>query len=109
MVDAIVAEPGDGAHTDDAETGRAVKAAIVWPCGVFPGAQRPQLPATRYARLRGLGAYVETGRGQPGPSGGPVPPASDRPHSPPARRPATASMERDPLSSDTDDENERGA
>ena len=109
VVDAIVAEPGDGAHTDHAETGRAVKAAIVSALRRLSGRETTELLATRYARLRGLGAYVETGEDSPG-----------RPEVPSLRRRIgrilhLPGVPRRPRwseiwpSSDTDDENERGA
>ena len=63
VVDEIVAEPGDGAHTDHAATARAVKAAIVAALRSLSGRETSELLATRYARLRGLGAYQETGEG----------------------------------------------
>ncbi len=109
VVDAIVAEPGDGAHTDHAETARAVKAAIVSAMRRLSGRETTELLATRYARLRGLGAYVETGQDSPG-----------RPEVPSLRRRIgrilhLPGVPRRPRwseiwpSSDTDDENERGA
>ncbi len=109
VVDAIVAEPGDGAHTDHAETGRAVKAAIISAMRRLSGRETTELLATRYARLRGLGAYVETGEDSPG-----------RPEVPSLRRRIgrilhLPGVPRRPRwseiwpSSDTDDENERGA
>ncbi|MEO5986510.1 MAG: acetyl-CoA carboxylase carboxyltransferase subunit alpha [Candidatus Limnocylindria bacterium] len=108
VVDAIVAEPGEGAHTDHAETGRAVKAAIVSALRRLSGRETTELLATRYARLRGLGAYVETGD-RPG-----------RPEVPSLRRRIgrilhLPGVPRRPRwseiwpSSDADDENERGA
>jgi acetyl-CoA carboxylase carboxyl transferase subunit alpha len=63
VVDEIVAEPGEGAHTDHAATARAVKAAIVAALRSLSGRETSELLATRYARLRGLGAYQETGEG----------------------------------------------
>jgi acetyl-CoA carboxylase carboxyl transferase subunit alpha len=63
VVDAIVAEPGDGAHTDHAATGRILKAAIVSAMRRLSGRETAELLADRYARLRGVGAYLETGAG----------------------------------------------
>jgi acetyl-CoA carboxylase carboxyl transferase subunit alpha len=63
VVDEIVAEPGEGAHTDHVATARAVKAAIVAALRSLSGRETSELLATRYARLRGLGAYQETGEG----------------------------------------------
>ncbi|HEX7196963.1 MAG TPA: acetyl-CoA carboxylase carboxyltransferase subunit alpha [Candidatus Limnocylindria bacterium] len=66
VVDAIVAEPGEGAHTDHAETGRVLKSAIISAMRRLSGRDTTELLMTRYARLRGMGAYLETGAGSPG-------------------------------------------
>ena len=66
VVDSIVAEPGEGAHTDYAATGRALKAAIISAMRRLSGRETTELLATRYARLRGMGAYLETGAPSPG-------------------------------------------
>ncbi|MBA2263612.1 MAG: acetyl-CoA carboxylase carboxyltransferase subunit alpha [Chloroflexi bacterium] len=63
VVDAIIAEPGDGAHTDPAATAVAVRAAILAALRHLSGRETAELLATRYARLRGMGAYLETGAG----------------------------------------------
>jgi len=63
VVDAVIAEPGDGAHTDPAATARAVGDAILAALRVLTGRETAELLATRYARLRGMGAYLETGAG----------------------------------------------
>ncbi|MEO6294665.1 MAG: acetyl-CoA carboxylase carboxyltransferase subunit alpha [Candidatus Limnocylindria bacterium] len=63
VVDAIIAEPGDGAHTDPAATAAAVRAAILAALRHLSGRETAELLATRYARLRGMGAYLETGAG----------------------------------------------
>ncbi len=63
VVDQVVAEPGDGAHTDPAAMGRALKAAIVSSLRRLASRSTAELLATRYARLRGMGAYLETGAG----------------------------------------------
>ena len=63
VVDEIIAEPGEGAHTDHAATGSAVKAAIIGALRRLAGAETSELLSTRYARLRGMGAYLETGPG----------------------------------------------
>jgi acetyl-CoA carboxylase carboxyl transferase subunit alpha len=61
VVDAVISEPGDGAHTDHAATARAVRDAIVAALRDLSGRDTAMLLATRYARLRAMGAYVETG------------------------------------------------
>lgn len=69
VVDAIVAEPGEGAHTDHAATAAALKEAIISALHGLSGRETAELLATRYARLRGMGSYLETGersRSRPG-------------------------------------------
>jgi len=63
VVDAIIAEPGEGAHTDHEATAGAVKAAILSALRRLIASEPDALLATRYARLRGMGAYLETGSG----------------------------------------------
>ena len=61
VVDEIVAEPGDGAHTDHGATARTIKSALLTALNGLAGAGTAELLARRYARLRGMGAYLETG------------------------------------------------
>jgi acetyl-CoA carboxylase carboxyl transferase subunit alpha len=61
VVDAVIPEPGDGAHTDVPATARAVKAAITAALGALTERGTADLLTSRYARLRGMGAYLETG------------------------------------------------
>jgi len=61
VVDAVIPEPGEGAHTDHAATARAVRGAIVAALQGLAELDTPELLAARYARLRGMGAYLETG------------------------------------------------
>ena len=63
VVDVLVAEPGEGAHTDHPATAHAVKAAILSALRRLTERDTAELLATRYARLRGMGAYLETGAG----------------------------------------------
>ena len=63
VVDGVIAEPGEGAHTDHAATARAVKAAIISALRRLSATTTDELLVTRYARLRGMGAYLETGAG----------------------------------------------
>jgi acetyl-CoA carboxylase carboxyl transferase subunit alpha len=63
VVDAVIDEPGEGAHTDPAATARALREAIIGALSDLAGRDTADLLATRYARLRGMGAYVETGTG----------------------------------------------
>ena len=109
VVDAIVAEPGEGAHTDHAATGRAVKAAIISAMRRLSDQDTAELLATRYARLRGMGAFLETDASS---SGHPEVPSLRRRigrilHLPGVpRRPRWSEIW---PSNDADDENERGA
>ena len=63
VVDAVIPEPGDGAHTDHAGTARVLRAAIIDALRGLAGRHTADLLATRYARLRGMGAYLDTGSG----------------------------------------------
>src|SRR5690606_15339757 len=63
VVDAIVAEPGEGAHTDHPATAEALKAAIISALRRIATGNAAELLATRYARMRGWGAYLEAGAG----------------------------------------------
>jgi acetyl-CoA carboxylase carboxyl transferase subunit alpha len=109
VVDVIVPEPGEGAHTDHAATARAVKSAIMSSLQSMAGRGTAELLMTRYARLRGMGAYLETGAG---PSRPPEAPSLRRrigrllrlPGVP--RRPRWSEIW---PSDDGDDESERGA
>jgi len=109
VVDALVAEPGDGAHTDHPATAAAVKAAILSALRRIATRDTAELLATRYARLRGWGAYLETGAG---PSHPPEAPSLRRrlgrilrlPGAP--RRPRWSDIW---PSDDQEDESERGA
>jgi acetyl-CoA carboxylase carboxyl transferase subunit alpha len=60
VVDRIVDEPGDGAHTDHDATARAVKRAIVEALSDLTAQDTAELLTARYARVRGVGAYRET-------------------------------------------------
>ena len=109
VVDAVIPEPGEGAHTDHAATARAVRDAITDALRGLTGRDTADLLATRYARLRGMGAYLETGGG---PSRPPEAPSLRRrigrilhlPGSP--RRPRWSDIW---PSADDDTEHERGA
>jgi hypothetical protein len=109
VVDAIVAEPGEGAHTDHGATARTLKAAILSALRRLATGDTAELLATRYARMRGWGAYLETGAG---PSLAPEAPSLRRrlgrilrlPGAP--RRPRWSDIW---PSDDQDDESERGA
>ena len=63
VVDGVVAEPRDGAHADHPATARALKAAIRSALARLSTLDTADLLANRYARVRGMGAYLETGAG----------------------------------------------
>ena len=64
VIDAIIPEPGEGAHTDPDATGRAIQEAIRGALARISRLAPEELLATRYARLRGLGLVLE---GEAGP------------------------------------------
>jgi acetyl-CoA carboxylase carboxyl transferase subunit alpha len=59
VVDVVIPEPGDGAHTDAAATARTLRAAIESALNDLTALDTAELLATRYARLRRMGAYLE--------------------------------------------------
>lgn len=61
VVDAVIPEPGEGAHTDHDATARAVRDAIIAALHRLAELDTAELLAARYARLRRMGAYLETG------------------------------------------------
>ena len=61
VVDAIVPEPGEGAHTDHPATARAIRAALLSALARLAESDTADLLGRRYARIRGMGAYLETG------------------------------------------------
>jgi acetyl-CoA carboxylase carboxyl transferase alpha subunit len=71
VIDVVVAEPGEGAHTDHAETARRLKAVILERLDLLGRMPLDALVEARYRRFRTLGAYreVET----------PPPPQPERP------------------------------
>ena len=71
VVDMVVAEPGEGAHTDAAATARELKAAIITALRELTERGTADLLATRYARLRSMGSYLETGAPAGGRHGAP--------------------------------------
>jgi acetyl-CoA carboxylase carboxyl transferase subunit alpha len=60
IVDSVIDEPGEGAHTDHAATAAAVKQAILGALGRVTRLETEALLTTRYARLRGIGLVRET-------------------------------------------------
>ena len=60
VVDIVVAEPGEGAHADHAETGRRLRQVIVAQLDSLAQVSLDELVEARYQRYRNLGAYTET-------------------------------------------------
>jgi acetyl-CoA carboxylase carboxyl transferase subunit alpha len=71
VVDLVIAEPGEGAHADHAETGRRLKIAITEQLDRLAAVPIEALVEQRYRRYRSLGAYAELAGPAPTP---PVPP-----------------------------------
>jgi len=59
VVDKVVPEPGDGAHSDPAETARRLRAVIVEELDRLAEWTPDELVAARYRRYRALGSYTE--------------------------------------------------
>jgi acetyl-CoA carboxylase carboxyl transferase alpha subunit len=59
VVDRVINEPGEGAHTDHDTTARAIKTAVVGALRDLAERDTTDLLRSRYARLRGIGAYRE--------------------------------------------------
>jgi acetyl-CoA carboxylase carboxyl transferase alpha subunit len=67
VIDIVVAEPGEGAHTDHAETARRLKAVIVEQLDDLARLPLDALVEARYRRFRTLGAYREVDAPPPPP------------------------------------------
>jgi acetyl-CoA carboxylase carboxyl transferase subunit alpha len=59
VIDGIIDEPGEGAHTDHGATAEAIKKAVVAALGRISRLDTEELLTTRYARLRGIGLVRE--------------------------------------------------
>ena len=59
VVDIVVPEPGEGAHTDPDETARRLKAVIVEQLAALDALSLDDLVDKRYRRFRSLGSYTE--------------------------------------------------
>jgi hypothetical protein len=59
VLDQVVDEPGDGAHTDHAETARRLRAVIVPALDELSALTVDELLERRYARYRAIGPYRE--------------------------------------------------
>jgi acetyl-CoA carboxylase carboxyl transferase subunit alpha len=59
VLDAVVPEPGEGAHTDPGETARRLRAVIVERLAAIEAVPIDELLERRYARYRTMGPYAE--------------------------------------------------
>ncbi len=59
VVDVVVAEPGEGAHSDHAETARRLRRVIVEQLDRLTAISPDELVEARYRRYRSMGAYTE--------------------------------------------------
>jgi acetyl-CoA carboxylase carboxyl transferase subunit beta len=59
VVDMVVAEPGEGAHTDHAETARRIRRVVLEQLEALSAPSIDELLDLRYARYRTLGAFTE--------------------------------------------------
>jgi acetyl-CoA carboxylase carboxyl transferase subunit alpha len=60
VIDIVVPEPGEGAHTDHAETARRLRTVILAELDRLSRLTVEELVEARYRRYRALGAYTET-------------------------------------------------
>jgi acetyl-CoA carboxylase carboxyl transferase subunit alpha len=59
VVDIVVEEPGEGAHTDPVETARRLRSVVLEQLVALEGIPIESLVEARYRRYRSLGAYTE--------------------------------------------------
>jgi acetyl-CoA carboxylase carboxyl transferase subunit alpha len=78
VVDEIIPEPPEGAHTDHEETGRRLKAVLVRELDRLAAIPLDVLVEQRYRRYRSLGAYAELEGPAPTPAVPPRPGLADR-------------------------------
>ncbi len=67
VVDEVIAEPPEGAHTDPAETARRLRVAIVRELDRLTAIPLDELVEQRYRRYRALGPYAEIVEAAPAP------------------------------------------
>ena len=78
VVDEVISEPPDGAHTDHEETGRRLKAVLVRELERLEAIPLDVLVDMRYRRYRSLGAFAEIEGPAPTPPVPPRPGLADR-------------------------------
>ncbi|MFZ5853483.1 MAG: acetyl-CoA carboxylase carboxyltransferase subunit alpha [Chloroflexota bacterium] len=71
VVDIVVPEPGEGAHTDHAETARRLRSVVLEQLEALSGPSIDELLDLRYARYRTLGAFTEVSAPPVAPTGRP--------------------------------------
>jgi acetyl-CoA carboxylase carboxyl transferase subunit alpha len=59
VIDIVIAEPGNGAHTDHAETARRIRTVVVEQLDALAAVPLDALVEARYRRFRAMGAYRE--------------------------------------------------
>ena len=59
VIDIVIAEPGEGAHTDPAETARRIRTVVVEQLEALVAVPLDALVEARYRRFRALGAFRE--------------------------------------------------
>jgi acetyl-CoA carboxylase carboxyl transferase subunit beta len=67
VIDIVVPEPREGAHTDHAETARRLKAIVIDRLAALDDLPIEQLLESRYRRYRALGSYTEAELPEPTP------------------------------------------
>ena len=58
IVDAVIPEPGEGAHTDPAETARRIRDAVIERLDALAGQTIDEIVEARYARFRAYGPFT---------------------------------------------------
>jgi acetyl-CoA carboxylase carboxyl transferase alpha subunit len=58
IVDAVIPEPGEGAHTDPAETAQRIRDAVIERLDVLAGQTIDEIVEARYARFRAYGPFT---------------------------------------------------
>jgi acetyl-CoA carboxylase alpha subunit len=59
IIDIVIREPGEGAHTDHAETARRIRSVVLDQLDALAALSPDELVEARYQRFRSLGAYRE--------------------------------------------------
>jgi acetyl-CoA carboxylase carboxyl transferase alpha subunit len=65
IIDIVIPEPGEGAHTDHGETARRIRSVVVEQLDALAAVPLDDLVAARYRRFRALGTYREVEAPQP--------------------------------------------